>query len=260
MSSSAGDGTSDSRPEKGRTAFVYGTLMVPEILYRVCYGTEKPLPELISHLSFAPALLRNYSRRKVLHADFPGIIAQPTHTVLGTLISGLTNADVKWLDHFEGDMYKRVHIKVEVLEAEVFDAHGNINVEEMEKVKASKEGDRKMVTAETYVWDLGEGGLESAEWSFADFRREKMKNWVDGPENDGAIDHYDDSGTERGSQDGAGKAEVPKTDKGFEIDAGIEGGGDEDEEHEKRRIASVVAGIAAKEAEDSEMDALKSAV
>ncbi|OBT67462.1 hypothetical protein VE03_03069 [Pseudogymnoascus sp. 23342-1-I1] len=259
MSITGGDGTSislPSEPKNGRTAFVYGTLMVPQILYRVCYNTENPLPEVVSHLRLTPALLRNYSRRKVLRADFPGIIAQTNHSVLGTVISGLTNEDVKWLDHFEGDMYKRVHVEVQVLEAEVFDAHGNIKQEELEKVKATKEGERNMVTAETYVWDLGEHRLEKGEWLFADFRREKMKNWVDGPENDGSIDPYDDSGTERGSQDGDEKAGAAETAKGFEI----EGGNVEDEEQEKRRIASVVAGIAAKEAEDSQSDALKSAV
>ncbi|KFZ09785.1 hypothetical protein V502_08485 [Pseudogymnoascus sp. VKM F-4520 (FW-2644)] len=258
MPFSTGDGTSESLPSvpgNGRTAFVYGTLMVPQILYRVCYGTENPLPEVTSHLRLTPALLRNYSRRKVLHADYPGIIAQPNHTVLGTLIIGLSNEDVKWLDHFEGNMYKRVRIKVEALEAEVFDAHGNIKKEEMEKVKASKEGERNMVTAETYVWDLGEDRLESEEWLFADFRREKMKNWVDGPENDGTVDHYDDSGTEKGSQDGDEKEGTTETAKRLET------GGDyvEDEEQEKRRIASVVAGIAAKEAEECETDALKCA-
>ncbi|OAF54622.2 hypothetical protein VC83_08847 [Pseudogymnoascus destructans] len=230
--------------------------MVPQILYRVCYGTENPLPELISHLRLSPALLRNYSCRKVRHADFPGIIAQKNHTVLGTLISGLSKADVSWLDQFEGDMYKRVFIEVQALEAEVFDAYGNIKAEEMEKVNAFKEGERNMVRAETYVWDLGKDRLESEEWLFADFRSEKMKNWVDGPENDGTVDHYDDSGTERGSQDGDGKGGAPETEKGFEID----GGHVEDEEQEKRRIASVVAGIAAKEAEDWESDALMSAV
>jgi hypothetical protein len=229
--------------------------MVPQILYRVCYGTENPLPELISHLRFSPALLRNYSRRKVRHADFPAIIAQKNHTVLGTLISGLSKADVRWLDQFEGDMYRRVFVEVQALEAEVFDAHGNIKAEEMEKVKSSNEGERNMVRAETYVWDLSKDRLESEEWLFADFRREKMKNWVDGPENDGSVDHYDDSGTGRGSQDGDGKEGASETVKRLEI----EGDHVEDEEQEKRRIASVVAGIAAKEAEDCE-SAWKSAV
>lgn len=229
--------------------------MVPQILYRVCYGTENPQPEIISHLRLTPALLRNYSRRKVRNADFPGIIAQPNHTVLGTLISGLSNADMRWLDHFEGDMYKRVRIKVEALDDEVFDGHGNIKEEEMEKVKTSKEGERNMVTAETYVWDLGKDSLESEEWFFADFRREKMKNWVDGPENDGSVDHYEESGAGMGSQ-GSGKVGTTETKNGFEIEGGVI----EDEEQEKRRIASVVAGIAAKEAEDCELDALKSAV
>lgn len=230
--------------------------MVPQILYRVCYGTENPLPEVVSHLRLSPALLRNYSRRKVLHADFPGIIAQRNHTVLGTLIHGLTDADVKWLDHFEGDMYKRVRIEVEALESEMFDANGNINEEEMEKVKAKKKEKRSMVKAETYVWDLGEGRLESEEWLFADFRREKMKNWIDGPENDGSFDHYDDPGAERGSQDGNGKVGTTETEKRLEMQGVMAG----DEEQEKRRIASVVAAIAAKEAEDDELDALKSAV
>ncbi|OBT88593.1 hypothetical protein VE02_03940 [Pseudogymnoascus sp. 03VT05] len=259
MSGLGGDGTSislSSVPENGQTAFVYGTLMVPQILYRVCYGTENPRTELISHLRLSPALLRNYSRRKVLNADFPAVIAQKDHTVLGTLISGLTKEDVKWLDQFEGDMYKRVFVKVEALETEVFDAHGNIKAKAMEKVNASKEGEKNMVRAETYVWDLSKDRLENEEWLFADFRREKMKNWVDGPENDGSVDHYDDSGTERGSQDGDGKEGATEIEKELEI----EGGHVEDEEQEKRRIASVVAGIAAKEAKDCESDALKGAV
>ncbi|OBT58288.1 hypothetical protein VE04_01471 [Pseudogymnoascus sp. 24MN13] len=229
-----GDGTSislSSVPENGQTAFVYGTLMVPQILYRVCYGTENPLPELVSHLRLSPALLRKYSRRKVRNADFPGIIAQKNHTVLGTLITGLSKADVKWLDQFEGDMYKRVFVKVEALKAEVFDAHGNIKAEEMEKGKATKEEERNMVRAETYVWDLSKDRLESEEWLFADFRREKMKNWVDGPENDGTVDHYYDSGTEKGSEDGDGKEGVTEAEKGLEIEEAHV----EDEEQEKRR-------------------------
>lgn len=230
--------------------------MVPQILYRVCYGTENPLPEVVSHLRFSPALLRNYSRRKVLRADFPGIIAQRNHTVLGTLVRGLTDADVKWLDNFETDMYKRVRLEVEELDSEVFDEYGNINKEEMEKVKAKKEEERNMVKAETYVWDLGESDLESEEWLFADFRREKMKNWVGGRENDGSVDHYDDSGTERGSQSGNGKVGKTETEKRLEMQGVIA----EAEEQEKRRIASVVAAIAAKEVEDNELEAWKSAV
>jgi hypothetical protein len=248
--------------------------MVPQILYRICHRNEQPHPDLVSHLRFTPALLRNYSRRKVLFADYPGIIAQKSHTVLGTLISGLSDTDVRRLDFFEGSMYERVVVEVEALEAEVFDGEGNINDKEMEKVKASEEGERKMVKAETYVWCLSEG-LEEEEWSFADFRREKMKDWVCGQQSDGSNDYYDDTDTEEESQNGDGKSALTKTEKKegskngdeesemtkTEKEVKHEGGGDEeDEEQEKRRIASVVAGIAAEEAEAGESEMLRSAV
>jgi hypothetical protein len=229
--------------------------MVPQILHRVCHRVEHPHPDLISHLRFTPALLRNYSRRKVLRADYPGLIAQPSHTVLGTLITGLSDADVRRLDFFEGHMYERVVVEVEALEAEVFDREGNINEKEMEKVKVSKEGERKMVKSETYVWCLSEG-LEEEEWSYADFRREKMRDWVGGPENDGINDYYDDSDTEEWSQNSDKELALTKTEE-----EKIDGDGDEeDEEQEKRRIASVVAGIAAQEAEAGESEMLRSAV
>ncbi|KAI4247331.1 MAG: hypothetical protein L6R42_009668, partial [Xanthoria sp. 1 TBL-2021] len=31
---------------------------------------------------------------------------------------------------------------------------------------------------ETYVWVAGEEKLEDGEWDFAEFRREKMHNWI----------------------------------------------------------------------------------
>lgn len=76
--------------------------------------------------------------------------------VRGTLVRGLTDGDLWRLDCFEGGEYRRVGVGVRVLDG------------------------GEEVRAETYVWVAGEEELESGEWDFETFRREKMRAWVGG--------------------------------------------------------------------------------
>jgi len=143
--------------------------MAREVLYRVCYGTSKAAeyPLTAAHaanLKITDAILHDYSRRRVRFADYPGMIPQNGHTVRGTYVTGLRDADIGQLDLFEGYQYRRDKVRVVLLKKK---GKGD----EMEEA-----GERE---AETYVWIDGEDGLEEREWDFLEFRREKMHKWAD---------------------------------------------------------------------------------
>ncbi|KAI5461400.1 AIG2-like family-domain-containing protein [Mariannaea sp. PMI_226] len=144
------------------TAFFYGTLMAPEIFYSVCYGTSNP-PQAIKDLhTFTPAVLDGYCRHRVRFADYPGIIPEKDHTVLGVYATGLTDANVYKLDYFEGSEYKREEVKVQLLP---------------EQGNSSKKGESKETIV--YVFIKPEA-LERKEWDFQHFRKEKMAFWTRG--------------------------------------------------------------------------------
>ncbi|KAL2136934.1 hypothetical protein VTI74DRAFT_95 [Chaetomium olivicolor] len=145
-------------------AFFYGTLMVPDVFYSVCYGT-KDVPEAIAKLhSFHPAILHGYCRRRVKYADYPGITEDKDHEVFGTFTTGLTNANMAKLDYFEGSQYERRKVTVKLLEK-----LGNL------KGEGNVEGEER--TAEVYVFrDKRE--LEDKEWDLEEFRRDKLKYWT----------------------------------------------------------------------------------
>ena len=71
-------------------------------------------------------------------------------------MAGLTDGDIHRLDIFEGDEYRRIEVKVEL----------------------PKEAG-KFVQAETYLYTAGERRLEKKEWSYDEFRRDKMHRWAD---------------------------------------------------------------------------------
>ncbi|KAL1644373.1 hypothetical protein SLS58_004287 [Diplodia intermedia] len=161
------------------TAFFYGTLMVPKVLHRVIYGTSTPEPWQTASLSPSrPALLHAHQRRKVRHADYPGVIALPdadpsSTSVRGTLVAGLTDADMYRLDLFEGDEYERRRVRVRAPAGGKVDAAGLPSGE-----GGGEGGDEELVEAETYIWTAGERRLEDDEWDFDEFVREKLRFWV----------------------------------------------------------------------------------
>lgn len=142
--------------------------MAREILYRVCYGSSNVSHDpfkakFAASLSIKNAILHDYCRHKVDRADYPGIIPEKGRTVRGTYVTGLTEHDIQLLDWFEGSEYTRQQVAVSLLEA---DAENNL-------VEGSE------VQTETYVFTAGRDQLETAEWDYEVFRREKIHRWAD---------------------------------------------------------------------------------
>lgn len=160
------------------TAFFYGTLMAPPVLYRVIWGQQTPpTPAHASLLKVQPAILHNHQRHKVKHADYPAILpikSDRKPKVRGTLVQGLTDGDLWRLDIFEGSEYQRQKVKVRVLEQTTTSGQDMGDLQQREEDNV--EGDE--VDAETYIWIAGANRLESEEWDFTEFIRDKMKRWV----------------------------------------------------------------------------------
>lgn len=74
----------------------------------------------------------------------------------GTYVSGLTDGDIFRLDAFEGDEYERIKVKVRLVE-----------------------DGGKEVEALTYLYTAGEAWLEKKEWSYEEFRQDKLHRWAD---------------------------------------------------------------------------------
>ncbi|CAI6306460.1 unnamed protein product [Periconia digitata] len=145
------------------TAFFYGTLMSPTVLALALQAPKS------KDLNPTPAVLPAYTRRRVQNAAYPAIIpSTSSHSVQGMLISGLSDADIKALDRFEGDEYQRVEVKVRVVSS-LSSASSQ-----------SAEGEGEEVEAETYIWIAGEDHLEDEEWDFERFVKEEMGGFLAG--------------------------------------------------------------------------------
>ncbi|KAJ1329111.1 gamma-glutamylcyclotransferase [Microdochium nivale] len=147
------------------TAFFYGTLMAAEVFFTVCYRfATEDVAMLKSLHEFRPAILHGFCRRRVKHADYPGITPDAEHEVRGMYVTGLTTANMFKLDQFEGSEYDRKTVKVRLL-TKVGDDKGEGNIE----------GDE--VETEVYVFKCPQD-LEDREWDFEEFRTQKMKFWT----------------------------------------------------------------------------------
>ena len=175
--------------------------MAPQMLHRVIHGSASPEPWQKATLKFQPAVLHGYRRHRVRGADYPGIVlaekatesssASPSSSrtsVLGTLVSGLTDGDVHRLDIYEGSEYVRERVAVRTLgkasphtesASEPTDSSGNgdlRNVLDAASSEATDEGEE--VEAVTYVWVAGKNLLEPAEWDYETFKKDKLAWWV----------------------------------------------------------------------------------
>ncbi|GAA3953931.1 hypothetical protein GCM10023085_40580 [Actinomadura viridis] len=83
--------------------FVYGTLRFPEIL-EILLGRVPGL---------APASARGWRVRALPGVVYPGMVADPGGIADGILISGLTDAEHRLLDAFEGDPYGTAVLSLE---------------------------------------------------------------------------------------------------------------------------------------------------
>ncbi|KAB5545556.1 AIG2-like family-domain-containing protein [Coniochaeta sp. 2T2.1] len=164
--------TATTEPKSGKDklgkethrAFFYGTLMASEVFFTVCYGTKNIPDEVAKRHTFTPAILHGYCRRRVKGAAYPGVIPDEKHQVFGTYATGLSNANMRRLDGFEGSEYFRKTVKVKLL-THVGNAKGEGNVEGEER------------EAGVYVFKHPEE-LEDKEWDLEEFRREEMEMWT----------------------------------------------------------------------------------
>jgi len=128
---------------KGVDLFVYGTLMVPEVMGSVCGYAG----------AGEPALLHDYCRRQVRGELYPAIMASVGDAVGGVLYRGITPAQLALLDAFEGGMYRREIVTVAV-------------------------GARTLPAA-SYVLAPGLGHrLSDADWSLDDFVAEGLRRFL----------------------------------------------------------------------------------
>jgi gamma-glutamylcyclotransferase (GGCT)/AIG2-like uncharacterized protein YtfP len=69
-----------------------------------------------------PGVLRGYRRNRIRGEVYPGIIASPGGMVEGILYSGLAEDGWKRLDLFEGEMYRRCAVAVQLEDGTVREA------------------------------------------------------------------------------------------------------------------------------------------
>lgn len=162
---------STTTPTPTHSAFFYGTLMSPTVLHSVLQvQTHTPTTHTVT-----PAILPSHARHRVKSAPYPGIIpTSPEHSVRGTLVSNLTDADMKRLDAFEGDEYERRKVRVRLVQVPLKDD----GVAET-RVKG-EEGVEREVEAETYIWIAGVDQLEDGEWDFDQFVKDNMGTFLRG--------------------------------------------------------------------------------
>lgn len=84
--------------------FAYGTLMEPAVLTAV---TGQQFPS-------RPAVLRGYDRYRVRGTVYPGVLPEPGTATRGVVYDQLDTDTVARLDAFEGALYDRLRLHVEV--------------------------------------------------------------------------------------------------------------------------------------------------
>lgn len=84
--------------------FAYGTLMCDDIMREVS-GCD---------LSHRPGTLHGYSRRAVKGEDYPAIVADETGVVVGVIYLDVPDSAWRRLDAFEGEMYARQAVQVDL--------------------------------------------------------------------------------------------------------------------------------------------------
>jgi gamma-glutamylcyclotransferase (GGCT)/AIG2-like uncharacterized protein YtfP len=87
-----------------RNLFAYGTLMCEDIMKRVS-GVSRPA---------FPAILKQYRRHCIKGEHYPGIQQNHLCHVKGVIYQDLPESAWLRLDRFEGDMYRRVQLDIQL--------------------------------------------------------------------------------------------------------------------------------------------------
>ncbi|KAJ5775172.1 uncharacterized protein N7511_000183 [Penicillium nucicola] len=191
----------------GKTQIPPSTLMAPQILHRVIHGQADPEPWQKAMLSFQPAILHGYRRHRVRGVSYPGIVRVANtdaktgsqSSVLGILVTGLTDGDIYRLDKFEGSEYTHRKVTVRTLPMGKGDevqpgktkvTSNNGDEEHLkEALNAASAGNTSSsggeeVEATTYEWIAGMDRLEETEWDFETFKKENLAWWVGADESE----------------------------------------------------------------------------
>jgi gamma-glutamylcyclotransferase (GGCT)/AIG2-like uncharacterized protein YtfP len=139
--------------------FAYGTLMSGDIMLAVT-GHRFPA---------APGVLRGFRRNRIRGEVYPGIIPSPEERVDGIVYSNLTEDDWKRLDLFEGEMYVRSAVTVQLGDGTVRQAQTYVLKPQFENRLTSEPW-----TLEEFLLS-GKARFESQYQGFAAVSREKEK-------------------------------------------------------------------------------------
>lgn len=169
--------------------FFYGTLVHPNILARVI-GNDG------AHLTVQNAVLDGAKLFHVKGADYPGLLhvaSSPAsiNAVKGTLVTGLTRADLRCLDAFEGDEYVRTRVDVIPDPAARAESNAeriaNAASAPLDAILCGLDNARigslcvsthKRVQAQVYTWIAGRDKLHDHVWQFDVFAQIHAANWL----------------------------------------------------------------------------------
>ncbi|MEW6429241.1 MAG: gamma-glutamylcyclotransferase family protein [Thermodesulfobacteriota bacterium] len=82
--------------------FVYGTLLFPQILEKICGRT----------FAAAGATLPGYACVRLKDRPYPGLFAAPDSSTSGLVYTGVDTASLRLLDLYEGPAYRRLTVTV----------------------------------------------------------------------------------------------------------------------------------------------------
>ena len=73
-----------------------------------------PIATIGDCMQLSTAVLRDYRRLAVRQQHYPGMIKAPGHVVEGVVYGNISDAGLARLDRFEGEMYARRRVEVEL--------------------------------------------------------------------------------------------------------------------------------------------------
>ena len=133
--------------------FCYGTLQVPEVIKSVTGRTYQG----------QTATVRDYAIYKVKDAEYPGIIRSADREIGGIVYDHVSDKDLKVLDLFESDLYRRQLLDVVLADGTTCNAWCYVIRDE----------NRSLLTNE--IWRLEDflnNGLESFMTGYVNARRD----------------------------------------------------------------------------------------
>jgi len=176
------------KPERPYSAFFYGTLMHPDILKRVI-GNDG------AHLKICSAILLDHTRHHLKQADYPALLpysksrtmfnrklSPEEKSVRGSLVTGLSESEVRLLDIYEGDEYTRDLVPVHPLSAPTT-LSPQIHGQQTSLPSAAPHSHCPSslpppIYAHTYIWCKPPTWLTPSLWSFEDFVKNNAWKWV----------------------------------------------------------------------------------